>query len=81
VVERGDVYVGLQMDMAAASRGVDIGPSADSAEAAPFRQFWGERSEMRRFQVLSPLEMWPYFTSLVPPLNGSKMELGQSAGN
>ena len=46
----------LQLDLASASRAVDIGPSADSPEAAPFRQFWGERSEMRRFQVLLTTE-------------------------
>ena len=41
----------LQVDREAVSRAVDVGPSADAPEAAAFRQFWGDRSELRRFQV------------------------------
>ncbi|XP_021078123.1 nucleolar protein 6 [Mus pahari] len=29
---------------------IDLGPEADKPEAADFRQFWGTRSELRRFQ-------------------------------
>lgn len=29
---------------------VDLGPPADSPDAAAFRQLWGERAELRRFQ-------------------------------
>ena len=40
------------LDPAAASRMVDIGPPADDAGAAKaFRAFWGDRAELRRFQV------------------------------
>lgn len=36
----------------ATRRLVDVGPAADDATAAArFRAFWGERSELRRFQV------------------------------
>lgn len=34
-----------------AFRGVDIGPAADSPEAGAFREFWGGKSEMRKFLV------------------------------
>ena len=40
-----------QLDPAASLRVVDAGPSAESAQAAAFREFWGERSELRRFQA------------------------------
>lgn len=41
----------IQVDPTAALRAVDIGPPADqAAAAAEFRQFWGDRSELRRFQ-------------------------------
>ena len=40
------------LDPAAALRMVDIGPPADDAGAAKaFRAFWGNRAELRRFQV------------------------------
>ena len=37
------------------------GPPANSSEAASWRQFWGERSELRRFQSGEVLEVvsWP----------------------
>ncbi|GAB4820593.1 hypothetical protein N2152v2_007639 [Parachlorella kessleri] len=45
------VLVGVQVDPTAALRAVDIGPPADQATAAKaFREFWGDRSELRRFQ-------------------------------
>ena len=30
---------------------VDIGPDPNSPQAAEFRSFWGDKSELRRFQV------------------------------
>ncbi len=51
------VLIGVQMDPATALRAVDMGPAADSPQAAAFRAFWGERAELRRFQV------YPYCTA------------------
>lgn len=49
--ERSYALLAARLDPTAALRGVDIGPSADSgAPAAAFRAFWGEKSELRRFQ-------------------------------
>ena len=45
------VLTGAQLDPATALRAVDMGPAADSPQAAAFRAFWGERAELRRFQV------------------------------
>ncbi|GAA99664.1 hypothetical protein E5Q_06367 [Mixia osmundae IAM 14324] len=43
--------VGLSLNPAQAQRLIDSGPSAEDATAASkFRSFWGERSELRRFQ-------------------------------
>jgi hypothetical protein len=40
-----------QVDPTAALRAVDIGPPADQeVPARAFREFWGDRSELRRFQ-------------------------------
>jgi U3 small nucleolar RNA-associated protein 22 len=45
------LIVGLCLNPSSAGRIVDRGPSADdSAAAADFRGFWGDRSELRRFQ-------------------------------
>ncbi|XP_070542039.1 nucleolar protein 6-like isoform X2 [Ptychodera flava] len=44
---------GLLLDNEFASSILDKGPPADTAEAAEFRSFWGERSELRRFQDAS----------------------------
>lgn len=41
---------GLLLDGEFSSNILDRGPSADSQEAEEFRQFWGEKSELRRFQ-------------------------------
>lgn len=41
----------MQLSLEGALRAVDIGPLADSPQAAEFQQFWGEKAEMRRFQV------------------------------
>lgn len=46
------------------TRSVDIGPPADAADAAKeFRSFWGEKSELRRFQDGKICEsvVWPRF--------------------
>ena len=53
----------LQVDATAINRLVDMGPAADSAEAAGFREFWGSKSELRRFQATllptrSPIDLW-----------------------
>lgn len=44
--------VGVQADPAAALQLRDIGPPAENVKAAAkFRQFWGDKAELRRFQV------------------------------
>ncbi|EAT76845.1 U3 small nucleolar RNA-associated protein 22 [Parastagonospora nodorum] len=54
---RGCLLVSLATDPANASRTVDHGPSAENKqEAAAFRKFWGEKSELRRFKDGSILE-------------------------
>jgi U3 small nucleolar RNA-associated protein 22 len=51
------VLVGLTTDPANATRTVDLGPPAENKkEAASFRQFWGEKAELRRFKDGSILE-------------------------
>ena len=42
--------IGLLLDTDHAFSIVNMGPPADSPEAAEFHSFWGERSELRRFQ-------------------------------
>jgi U3 small nucleolar RNA-associated protein 22 len=43
--------IAARIDPTSALRAVDIGPAADSgAPATQFRAFWGEKSELRRFQ-------------------------------
>lgn len=52
-----DILVGVLFDSAHVARQVDHGPSAeDKKEAQKFRQFWGEKSELRRFKDGSILE-------------------------
>ncbi len=46
----GHVTLGLLLDTDHAFSIVNMGPPADSPEAAEFHSFWGERSELRRFQ-------------------------------
>ncbi|CAG0892048.1 unnamed protein product [Darwinula stevensoni] len=41
--------VGLRLDPTEQLRIIDKGPAADSHQALEFREFWGERSEWRRF--------------------------------
>ena len=46
-----EVRLGLVLDPAHINRSVDRGPSAEhEAAAASFRQFWGEKAELRRFK-------------------------------
>ena len=46
-----EVFVVARLDATLALRPTDIGPAADDARAAAaFRSFWGDRSELRRFQ-------------------------------
>lgn len=52
-----DVQVGLLLESKNANRVIDQGPSAEQKdEAASFQQFWGEKSELRRFKDGSILE-------------------------
>jgi len=52
-----DILVGVLFDSANVSRQVDHGPSAeDKKDALKFRQFWGDKSELRRFKDGSILE-------------------------
>ena len=44
------VTLGLLLDTDHAYSIVNMGPPADSPKAAEFRSFWGEKSELRRFQ-------------------------------
>lgn len=54
---KGNVRVGFLINADNARRTVDHGPSAESkAEAADFRNFWGEKAELRRFKDGSILE-------------------------
>ena len=49
--------IGLLVNPATAGRTVDHGPSADDKSAAEsFREFWGEKAELRRFKDGSILE-------------------------
>lgn len=48
---QGPILVGVQADPTAAMQLRDIGPPADDVQAAAkFRQFWGDKAELRRFQ-------------------------------
>ncbi|OCT56411.1 hypothetical protein XELAEV_18000142mg [Xenopus laevis] len=48
--DSGLVTVGLLLDPELYTNVLDKGPAADSSEALDFRAFWGEKSELRRFQ-------------------------------
>lgn len=51
------ILVGFVVDPANADRAVDHGPAAESKkEASAYRQFWGEKAELRRFKDGSILE-------------------------
>ncbi|KAF2737922.1 Nrap protein [Polyplosphaeria fusca] len=57
ISKRRCILVNMITNPAAAHRTVDHGPSAESKkEAASFRQFWGEKAELRRFKDGSILE-------------------------
>ena len=49
-LSEGHVTFGLLLDTDHAFSIVNMGPPADSPEAAEFHSFWGEKSELRRFQ-------------------------------
>lgn len=60
-------WVGIVFDAANMARQVDQGPTVEEKEAAKkFRQFWGEKSELRRFKDGSILEslIWTQTTSM-----------------
>ena len=62
-----EIEVRFVLDPLNAGRVVDHGPSTENkTEAAAFRTFWGEKSELRRFKDGSILE------SLIWPSNGSQ---------
>lgn len=44
-------FAHAQLDTGEALRAVDMGPPAESPKAAAFRQFWGDRAELRRYKV------------------------------
>uniref|UniRef100_A0A4W3I5E7 Nucleolar protein 6 n=1 Tax=Callorhinchus milii TaxID=7868 RepID=A0A4W3I5E7_CALMI len=46
----GHLSFGLLLNPEFSTNILEKGPQADSPEAAEFRNFWGERSELRRFQ-------------------------------
>jgi len=58
---QSSLTLGLMLNPDHAEAILDAGPPADSAEATSFRAFWGEKSELRRFQDGSILEavVWP----------------------
>lgn len=58
---QSSLMLGLMLNPDHADAILDTGPPADSAEAISFRAFWGEKSELRRFQDGSILEavVWP----------------------
>ncbi|RPA72847.1 Nrap protein [Ascobolus immersus RN42] len=66
------LVIGLHLDQEKANRAVDHGPAADNKkEAAVFRKFWGEKSELRRFKDGSILEslVWDIKDSRNPVIN------------
>ncbi|KAF2277561.1 pre-rRNA processing protein Utp22 [Westerdykella ornata] len=63
------VLVVLSTSPSNANRTVDLGPAAENKkEAASFRQFWGEKAELRRFKDGSILEsvVWSVKDTSVP---------------
>ncbi|XP_066272586.1 nucleolar protein 6-like [Branchiostoma lanceolatum] len=46
----GRLTFGLLLNTEFSSSVLDKGPSADQPQAAEFREFWGDRSQLRRFQ-------------------------------
>ncbi|GFR51741.1 hypothetical protein Agub_g14187 [Astrephomene gubernaculifera] len=68
------VWVGAVVDPLAACRLVDVGPAADDAPAAArFRRFWGDKSELRRWQdgKITETAVWevaPHLRHTIPDL-------------
>ncbi|KAF2849256.1 pre-rRNA processing protein-like protein Utp22 [Plenodomus tracheiphilus IPT5] len=61
--ERKSMLINFATDPANANRTVDHGPAAElKQEAASFRKFWGEKSELRRFKDGSILESIVWIT-------------------
>ncbi|CAH3109711.1 unnamed protein product [Porites lobata] len=58
---QSSLTLGLMLNSDHAQSILDTGPQADSVEAKSFRAFWGEKSDLRRFQDGSILEavVWP----------------------
>ncbi|XP_058027935.1 nucleolar protein 6 [Ahaetulla prasina] len=56
----GSLSFGLLLNLDFANSVLERGPEADQDEAVEFRQFWGERSELRRFQdgVICEAVLW-----------------------
>ncbi|KAK8131057.1 hypothetical protein PG984_007495 [Apiospora sp. TS-2023a] len=51
VAQSGNVAVGVIYEPTSAFRRMDLGPEAEQKkEAAKYQEFWGEKSELRRFQ-------------------------------
>ncbi|XP_004372388.1 nucleolar protein 6 isoform X1 [Trichechus manatus latirostris] len=48
--DSGSLTLGLLLSPEGLTSVLEMGPEADQPEAADFRQFWGSRSELRRFQ-------------------------------
>jgi U3 small nucleolar RNA-associated protein 22 len=62
------VTIGLIVNQSNADRIVDHGPSAENkVEAAAFREFWGEKAELRRFRDGSILESLVWSSSTNGP--------------
>ncbi|CAD5114336.1 DgyrCDS3474 [Dimorphilus gyrociliatus] len=54
--EENTLAIGLILNLQHSYEILEKGPSADSNEAKSFRNFWGEKSEMRKFQDTSICE-------------------------
>ncbi|XP_076620123.1 nucleolar protein 6 Mat89Ba [Colletes latitarsis] len=46
----GNIFIGLELNPEFCFNIVEKGPEANLPDAVAFREFWGERSELRRFQ-------------------------------
>ncbi|XP_041464696.1 nucleolar protein 6-like [Lytechinus variegatus] len=59
--EQGSLTFGLLLNSGLSSSVLDKGPAANTAEAKEFSDFWGKKSELRRFQDGSICEavVWP----------------------
>ncbi|KAF2707452.1 Nrap protein [Pleomassaria siparia CBS 279.74] len=69
--QRRSIIINIATDPANANRAVDHGPAAENKkEAALFRQFWGDKAELRRFKDGSILEsvVWSLKDTSAPVL-------------